>query len=166
MSFGASLVTVKLVGLRSWQGHSFFKFIPLFQAYVSVTARAMSSFREYSQLPEVVYHAENDSRGDHGPALPPKPTHLRQPSAADFNPNPPASYLLPQQGPFPCCMCTRIIKTWKCVQCDDSFCDYCWPKQRPHLVCRFHYRLLNLRIQSVSSYAGIFCGRVFSWRVS
>lgn len=34
-----------------------------------------------------------------------------------------------------CCECERTdLKTWKCLQCDDSFCDTCWAKQRPHRV--------------------------------
>lgn len=34
-----------------------------------------------------------------------------------------------------CCECERAdLKTWNCLQCDDSFCDVCWAKQRPHRV--------------------------------
>ncbi|KAI8626808.1 hypothetical protein F5Y19DRAFT_466119 [Xylariaceae sp. FL1651] len=31
-----------------------------------------------------------------------------------------------------CGVCQRLVRTWKCVQCDDFFCDECWPKERPH----------------------------------
>lgn len=34
-----------------------------------------------------------------------------------------------------CCECECAdLKTWNCIQCDDSFCDVCWAKQRPHRV--------------------------------
>ncbi|KAK0721616.1 hypothetical protein B0T26DRAFT_800576 [Lasiosphaeria miniovina] len=43
-----------------------------------------------------------------------------------------ASVELTPSGRTPCCDCGCAVKAWKCVQCDDSFCDDCWPKQRPH----------------------------------
>lgn len=48
-----------------------------------------------------------------------------------------------------CCECERAdLKTWICLQCDDSFCDTCWAKQRPHRVGvpspRFNHETLDL----------------------
>lgn len=63
----------------------------------------------------------------HRPPPPDKPLSLRTKSEPVLQ--------QPQINvPGQCCDCTRSVKVWKCVQCDDSFCDDCWVKQRPHLV--------------------------------
>lgn len=96
----------------------------------------MPSPPEYSTLPEVVVAPRNDPKRDYRPPVPPKPSHFKRPSAPS-SPVPPPKPQLPQpqsQVPTLCCVCNGSNKAWKCVQCDDFFCDGCWPRERPHRV--------------------------------
>ncbi|KAH7009972.1 hypothetical protein EDB80DRAFT_838977 [Ilyonectria destructans] len=89
---------------------------------------------EYSTLPEVVVAPRNDPKRDYRPPVPPKPSHFKRPSAPS-SPDPPPEPQVPQpqsQVPTLCCECNGPNKAWKCVQCDDFFCDACWPLERPH----------------------------------
>lgn len=96
----------------------------------------MPSPPEYSTLPEVVVTPRNDPKSDYRPPVPPKPSHFKRPSATS-SPVLPSKPQLPQpqsQAPTLCCVCNGTNKAWKCVQCDDFFCDGCWPLERPHRV--------------------------------
>ncbi|EKJ74391.1 hypothetical protein FPSE_05462 [Fusarium pseudograminearum CS3096] len=97
----------------------------------------MASFSEYSSLPEVVVSAEGMPKLEFRPRVPPKPAEYYQRS------DPTTKVIqddirrpqLPRQrsfAPMPCCVCNGPYKAWKCVQCDDFFCNDCWPKERPH----------------------------------
>ncbi|VTO87220.1 unnamed protein product [Fusarium graminearum] len=97
----------------------------------------MASFAEYSSLPEVVVSADGMSKLEYRPQVPPKPAQYYQRpdhttnTIQDAGPRP----QLPRQNsfaPMPCCVCNGPCKAWKCVQCDDFFCNDCWPKERPH----------------------------------
>ncbi|RGP77832.1 hypothetical protein FLONG3_4008 [Fusarium longipes] len=100
----------------------------------------MASFAEYSSLPEVVVSSDDRAnKHDYRPRVPPKPAQFYQRSEphptvikvqnANDRPSLPRQTSFP---PMPCCVCNGPYKAWKCVQCDDFFCNDCWPKERPH----------------------------------
>ncbi|CEI60194.1 hypothetical protein FVEN_g6376 [Fusarium venenatum] len=95
----------------------------------------MASFAEYSSLPEVVVTDIKPNLG-YQPRVPPKSDHYyRQYTSANVIKPHSSELPLPRQTPSvlnPCCVCGGPSKAWKCVQCDDFFCDECWPKERPH----------------------------------
>ncbi|KAL7784152.1 hypothetical protein V8C37DRAFT_420748 [Trichoderma ceciliae] len=69
-----------------------------------------------------------------GPRPPPprKPPHLRVNDEESVNIPPLVQQSSQAQPSTPCCICNVYVKVWKCLQCDDSFCDKCWEQQRPH----------------------------------
>lgn len=108
----------------------------------------MPSPPEYSTLPEVVETPrDGPPKRDCRPPVPPKPSHFKRPSAPSLLVPPPKPQLAQPQSQVPtlCCVCNCSKKAWKCVQCDDFFCDACWPLERPHRVSTiFSLHLLNV----------------------
>lgn len=100
---------------------------------------------EYLTLPEVVVSTDNGHKYGYRPYLPLKTpdveyrpvqstdVHVEYAQAEGTIKRP----TVPRQQssqPMRCCVCDKAYKAWKCVQCDDFFCDYCWDKERPHLA--------------------------------
>lgn len=82
-------------------------------------------------------------RPSNPPPVPPRVPLTPRPSGATTASFYRSSISLPSEAPrlTPCCVCTRFeVQIWKCVQCDDSFCDDCWRTQRPHLVSHIEYQ--------------------------
>lgn len=136
----------------------------------------MTSWAEVSDLPEVVPSGHNDFYPkvpndrygmqseeyyiDHETRL---PTPSRCDVERNQRPRPPLKPLSLQANGFTplktqqhqslilgkCCVCDRSVKVWKCVQCDDSFCDQCWAQQRPHFVS---YHCLEATLGVINTY--------------
>lgn len=88
---------------------------------------------QYSTLPEAAAPLRIDSDAGIRPRLPPKPTRP-PPIVPGASTRPPSRTM----GSTRCCICQSNDQAWTCLQCDDSFCNRCWPQQRPHLVSSGH----------------------------
>ncbi|KAL6861937.1 hypothetical protein J3F83DRAFT_746226 [Trichoderma novae-zelandiae] len=82
----------------------------------SVRSTAMETMREVGQATR-------------GPQVPPRP---QKPPRPERPPRPAKPDHLRPTKQTPCCICACPEKVWKCLQCDDSFCDKCWSEARPH----------------------------------
>ncbi|KAF5003652.1 hypothetical protein FDECE_9823 [Fusarium decemcellulare] len=94
----------------------------------------MDSSSPYTTLPEVVVNAGHSHESKYRPRVPPKSPRLANALVESMATGPPKPQPLRSQSHSQtlCCVCDSSRKAWKCVQCGSSFCDECWPKERPH----------------------------------
>ncbi|KAF4967420.1 hypothetical protein FSARC_5033 [Fusarium sarcochroum] len=98
----------------------------------------MDSTNRYSELPEVVVSMNDEQDQNERPPVPPKlpvPTDIPVADGDRYERDArvEGSSRRTSLAPVLCCVCQHSSrKAWNCVYCDDSFCDECWLKERPH----------------------------------